>query len=73
MAEMVRINTRISKTLNDWLDAKSEETGVPKSTLIFMSLDSTMQQEKAMELVKNAGAIQVLMEEVEKLKKSNMK
>lgn len=70
MAEMVRINTRISKTLNDWLDAKSEETGVPKSTLVFMSLDSTMNQEKAMEVVNNASVLQSLIQEIQTLKES---
>lgn len=67
---MVRINTRISKTLNDWLDAKSEATGVPKSTLVFMSLDATMQQEKAMDLVKDATMLQTLIQEIQTLKKS---
>lgn len=70
MAEMVRINTRISKTLNDWLDAKSEETGVPKSTLVFMSLDATMNQEKAMEVVKDASVLQSLIQEIQTLKES---
>lgn len=70
MAEMVRINVRISKTLNDWLDAKSETTGVPKSTLVFMSLDATMQQEKAMELVKDATTLQTLIQEIQTLKQS---
>ena len=47
--QMVRINTRISKKLNDWLDKQSEETGVPKSTLIYLALDSYVQQREAVD------------------------
>ncbi len=36
--EMVRVNTRISKKMNDWLEKQSAETGVPKSTLIYLSV-----------------------------------
>lgn len=51
MSNMVRINTRISKTLNNWLDSRSKETGVPKSTLIFLAIEQYMQQQKAMDMV----------------------
>lgn len=44
MAEMVRINTRISAVLNNWLDKRSKETGVPKSTLVFLALEQYMTQ-----------------------------
>lgn len=47
--QMVRINTRISKKLNDWLDKQSEETGVPKSTLIYLALDSYVQQKETVD------------------------
>jgi len=39
-AEMVRINTRISKSANEWLDKRSDETGIPKSTLIFLAIEN---------------------------------
>lgn len=51
MSCMVRINTRISKTLNDWLDKRSKETGVPKSTLVFLAIEQYMQQQKALDMV----------------------
>lgn len=47
--EMVRVNTRISKKMNDWLDKESAETGVPKSTLIYLALESFVQQREAMD------------------------
>lgn len=51
MSGMARINTRISKTLNDWLDKRSKETGVPKSTLVFLAIEQYMQQQKALDMV----------------------
>lgn len=47
MAEMVRVNTRISKKLNDWLDEQTEETGLPKSTQIMMAIEMYQQQKMA--------------------------
>lgn len=46
-AEMVRVNTRISKEINEWLDERSANTGVPKSTLIYLALEQYMQHQKA--------------------------
>lgn len=42
---LVRVNTRISKQINDWLDNKSKMTGVPKSALIHLALESHIQQQ----------------------------
>lgn len=47
MAEMVRVNTRISKNLNDWLDEQTEETGLPKSTQIMLAIENYQQQKMA--------------------------
>lgn len=49
MAEMVRVNTRISSLLNEWLDNRSEKTGVPKSTLIFLALENYMREVETMD------------------------
>jgi len=48
LAEMVRVNTRISAKLNEWLDKQSEETGLPKSTQIMLALESYYQQREVM-------------------------
>lgn len=37
--EMIRVNTRINKTANDWLDQMSKTTGIPKSTLISIAIE----------------------------------
>lgn len=39
MADLVRINTNISKDANDWLIARSKRTGMSKSALIHMSIE----------------------------------
>lgn len=57
MADMVRVNTRISKKLNDWLDKKSNETGVPKSTLIFLAIENYVQQHDAMDTMKDVTKV----------------
>ena len=44
---MVRVNTRISKNLNDWLDEQTEETGLPKSTQIMLAIENYQQQKQA--------------------------
>lgn len=66
-AEMVRINTRISKTVNDFLDAKSEESGVPKSTLIYLALEQYMTQQKTLEVLPH---MQAWMEQLERLQQA---
>jgi len=66
MAEMVRVNTRISSTLNDWLDKKSEESGVPKSTIVMLALEQYVRQE---ETFKHMGNINPILEKLEEIQK----
>jgi hypothetical protein len=64
-AEMVRVNTRISKEINDWLDEQSASSGVPKSTLIFLALEQYMSHKKAANML---PLVQQLMVDVERMK-----
>lgn len=66
MADMVRVNTRISKTLNAWLDEQSKETGVPKSTLVMLALENYYTQKEVMKNMSDMGAILGKLEEIEK-------
>lgn len=66
MADMVRVNTRISKTLNAWLDKESQETGVPKSTLVMLALENYYTQREVMKNMGDMGAILNKLEEIEK-------
>lgn len=49
--EMVRINTRVSKKMNDWLEKEMADTGVPKSTLIYLALEQYVQQKEAVDVL----------------------
>lgn len=71
LAEMVRVNTRISKPVNDWLDQRSEETGVPKSTLIFLAIENYKKESDVMEMMGDMGSIMVKLDELEKAVQRN--
>lgn len=49
--EMVRINTRVSKKVNDWLEKEMAETGMPKSTLIYLALEQFINQKEAVDVL----------------------
>lgn len=66
MSEMIRVNTRISKTLNDWLDEQTKETGLPKSSQIMLALEVYRQQQNAM---KNMGDMSMIIEVLSDLQK----
>jgi len=63
---MVRVNTRISSTLNDWLDKESKLTGVPKSTLVMLALENYYQQREVIKSMSDMGAIMKKLEHIEK-------
>jgi len=64
MPEMMRVNTRISSDLNQWLDEQYEKTGIPKSTQVMLALESYRKEKMVME---NMGDYQRLIEQLEKL------
>ena len=66
MAEMVRVNTRIGADANDWLDAESERTGVPKSTLIHLAIEQYIQQKEAFSRMADMGQLVQAIEELGK-------
>lgn len=64
--EMVRVNTRISAVLNDWLDEHSNETGIPKSTIVMLAIEQYKQQKEAIDTV---GVMNRMLEKLESLDK----
>lgn len=46
MAEMVRVNIRITKELYDYYKQLSERNGVPMSTLMMMDLEKQREKSK---------------------------
>ena len=65
MAEMVRVNTRISKVLNDWLDERTNATGVPKSTIVMLALEQYWQEKEVLKTMSDMGTIMRKLEELE--------
>lgn len=46
-----RLTVRISGNMNDWLDVKSEETGLSKSAIVSIALDNYRKEQTAMVLL----------------------
>ena len=66
MADVVRVNTRISRTLNEWLNSRSHKTGLSKSVLIMLALENYYQQT---EVVEQMGKWEAIYKEVDNLKR----
>lgn len=49
----VRLNTRVSSRLNDWLDKKSAEMGVSKSALVAMAVEHYRTQIETVDVMPN--------------------
>lgn len=67
MTEMVRVNTRISKNLNEWLDMQSADTGMPKSTIIMLALENYYREN---EVMRNMSDMSSIMEKLDELQKA---
>jgi hypothetical protein len=65
---LVRVNARIGKQHNDYLDKKSAETGISKSSLIQLAIDSYMLQDTA---IRSFEAISQKIDNLEKLIEEN--
>ena len=66
MADVVRVNTRISRTLNESLNSRSHKTGLSKSVLIMLALENYYQQT---EVVEQMGKWEAIYKEVDNLKR----
>lgn len=66
MREMVRINTRFSADLNDWLDAESKRTGLPKSSIIMMATENYRREKEAFKGMADMGDLVAKIEELER-------
>lgn len=64
--QMVRVNTRVSTTSNEWMDNYSLETGLPKSTIIMMAIENFIKEKEVMEGMADMGQIVRKLEELEK-------
>lgn len=70
MSEMVRVNTRISSEVNEFLDDRSKKTGVPKSSIIHIALEQYMQQLRSVDALQlSQGTLRELFDKVEQIEK----
>lgn len=67
MAGMMRVGTRISEDLNNWLDVYSEQTGLPKSTLIHLALENYRREKEAFEMMGDMSNIMNKIDSLERL------
>lgn len=51
MTKPVRLNTRVSPNLNEWLDKKSAEMGVSKSALVAMAVENYRMQFETVDFI----------------------
>lgn len=63
---MVRVNTRISRVANKWLDNQSLETGIPKSTLILLAIENYMREQEVMARMADMGQLMEKLNMIEK-------
>lgn len=57
----VRLNTRVSHDLNDWLDKKSEEMAISKSALVAIAVENYRKEKETVE------ALPALLKKLEEL------
>lgn len=64
-SDLFRINTRISKKSNEWLDRESAETGISKSTLILLAVENFIQQKETMNAMSEMSNLVERLERIE--------
>ena len=65
MSEMVRVNTRISSEVNEFLDERSKKTGVPKSAIIHIALEQYIMQLRSVDALEmSQGTLRELFNKV---------
>lgn len=63
---MIRVNSRISYKANEWLDKRSEDTGLSKSALMMLAVENYIQQTQMMETMSDMTAVYNKLNEIEK-------
>jgi len=64
--EMIRVNTRISVPSNNWIDNYSEETGLPKSTIIMLAIENFIREKETFNRMADMGDIVAKLEDLER-------
>lgn len=61
---MVRVNTRIPRYLNEWMDEQAKEMGIPKTVQIMLALELYYNQKNAPKQMDNLGMMLKQMQEL---------
>ena len=69
--EMVRVNTRISPDLNDWLNEESAKTGLSKSAIMMIAAESYRKEKIALKGMVDMSDLVTKISELEKAVKRN--
>lgn len=70
-SEMVRVNSRISSDLNDWLNDESESTGLSKSSIMMLAAENYRAQKRAFNMMADMGDVVNKLEELNQTIKRN--
>ncbi len=62
---LVRVNTRISTDLNNWLDNESKKTGLSKSSIMMMATENHRREKEAMGMMADIGDLVTKINELE--------
>lgn len=65
--ELFRVNTKLPREYNEWLDEQSKITGISKSTLIMLAVETYINQKTVM---KSMGDIGELMQKFDELREA---
>lgn len=66
MEESVRINVRVPVEINEWLDAESKRTGVPKSSLVYFAVEKYIEQKQGLKSMSDFPELIKKLEELSK-------
>lgn len=55
--DMHRVNIRISKSLNEWLDEEAKRTGMAKSAIMMMATENYKREKEAFAMMADIGTL----------------
>ena len=68
---LVRVNTRISSDLNDWLDRESAKTGLSKSSIMMIATENYRREKDAFLMMADIGQLVDKLDDIEKAVKGD--
>ena len=67
---LVRVNTRISADLNDWLDRESSRTGLSNSSIMMIVTENYRREKDAFLMMADIGQLVDKLDDIERAVKS---